>query len=271
MKENKEKQLILAEFSPSGSTNEIGTYLIKKLGEKTGMPWQHRSFTKPSERKERLFFDKDSWVVFAMPVYAGRLPSLLKPYLSHMQGRGAKVFLVSVYGNRHYDDALREMEEFSIAAGMTVVGGAAIVARHVFSEIIARGRPDKKDFEIIDRYIPSIIEAFTAGNSFVIPGEGELKYYQPTGIQDEKTNIVKVKPSTKAGCIACQKCVESCPLGSIDSLDPRVVSGKCMKCCACLLACPLGLKHFDDRDFQSHLLSLEENFIKRREPEFFLP
>ncbi len=265
------KRIVLADFSPAGSTRKIGIHLAGKLSAASGILWAHRPFTLPGQRTQALTFDENAWVILAMPVYAGRIPSLLLPYMAQMKGEGAKAFLLNTYGNRDYDDALREMEALSIHAGMTVVGGAAIVTRHVFSDVIAKGRPDEKDLQAIDRQIPRIYEAFLRGNPVTMPGNEELSYYKPTGEDGESVNMIQVKPSTKPGCIRCLQCVRSCPLGSIDEDDPTYVPGKCMKCCSCVLACPLKLKHFDDPGFLSHKKALEEKLVERREPEFFLP
>lgn len=264
------KRFVLADFSPAGSTRKIGIYLAQKLSQTSGLAWEHRPFTLPKQRQEPLCFDEESLVIFAMPVYAGRIPSLLLPYVSQMKGDGAKVFLLSVYGNRHYDDALREMESLCVHAGMTVVGGAALIARHVFSDTIAKGRPDDKDYAALDDHIEVILDAFKRGKHVSMPGKEDLTYYQPKGVSGESVSIISVKPATKSGCIHCLQCVRSCPIGAIDEEDPSQVPGKCMKCCACVLACPLKLKHFDDEDFLSHLRALEEKLKERREPEFFL-
>lgn len=271
MKKKQNRKWVLADFSPAGSTRKTGIYLTQQLSALSGLLWEHRPFTLPKQRSEPLAFSKDDWVILAMPVYAGRIPSLLLPYMSTMSGQGARVFLLSVYGNRHYDDALREMEALSIHAGMTVVGGAAVIARHVFSETIAKNRPDAQDLSVLDAQIPQIIRAFEEGVPVSMPGNEDLTYYQPKGEYGEDVNIIQVKPSTKPGCIHCLQCVRSCPLGSIDEEDPSKTPGKCMKCYSCVLACPLKLKHFDDPGFLSHFRALEAKIQARREPEFFLP
>lgn len=265
----KEDVYVLSEFSPTSGTRKIGLWLTQQLSAHSGLNWEHRPFTLPVQRKEPLLFAEHMRLIFAVPVYAGRVPSLMRPYLDQMRGEGAKVFLLAVYGNRDFDDALREMEYLSTAAGMKVVGGAALIARHVLVPGIAQGRPDEEDYSALLAQIPRIHRAFEEGISASMPGKEELSYYQPKGVQGEAVNMISLKPTTAPGCIHCLQCVKSCPLGSIDPKDPSHTPGKCMKCCACVLACPLRLKSFDDPGFLSHRDALAKMLTTRKEPAFF--
>ena len=64
-------------------------------------------------------------MIIGMPVYAGRIPMVAVPRLSGLKGNGTPCILVATYGNRHYDDALVEMEDIAREHGFTVKGAAA--------------------------------------------------------------------------------------------------------------------------------------------------
>ena len=96
-------------FSPTGSSRALSlaaaATLACELTEPCGESWD---WTFPEGREAARACDAEDVLVFAFPVYAGRIPQLLIPVLSRLQGGGARAVVLAVYGNRHYDDALRE-------------------------------------------------------------------------------------------------------------------------------------------------------------------
>ena len=61
-------------------------------------------------------------------------------------------------------------------------------------------------------------------------------------------------------------------MGSIPREKPTECTGICIKCQGCIRECPAGAKYFDDEAFLSHrAMLLEQNYIRRRENEFYPP
>ena len=83
----------------------------------------------------QMRFSGEDFVIFGMPVYGGRLPALAAKRLAGLHGEQTPCVLVVTYGNRHYDDALVELQDLCEAQGFVVKGAAALVGRHTYGEI----------------------------------------------------------------------------------------------------------------------------------------
>jgi flavodoxin len=68
-----------------------------------------------------LEFGSDDFVVFGMPVYAGRLPLAVKARLKAFRGNGTSCIVAVSYGNRHYEDALLELADMAEEQGLEIL------------------------------------------------------------------------------------------------------------------------------------------------------
>ena len=262
-------------FSPVGSTGKVTKAAAERaaalLEERTGerIPVTEIDFTLPEARGEKHVFGKDELVFFGTPTYAGRIPNKALPFVEDLfEGSSTPLCAVATFGNRSYDDVLREIVSVSAKNGFTPIAAAAIVSRHVFSDIMAAGRPDDEDMEVVR----ALAEA--AAGKIMDAGEGDLRridlgepgpYYRPLGRDGEPVNFLKAKPKTdNEKCIRCGMCARKCPLGSIDKEDVTSVTGICIKCQSCVRRCPTQAKYFDDEQMMSHLAMLEANYAERR-------
>lgn len=301
-------------FSPTGTTRQvaerIGETLARKLAMLTNgeMARDVLDFTlsqarTPAEVAGKFCFSAEEVVILALPVYAGRVPNLLLPFLKNLHGNGALGIPVVLYGNRNFDDALIELRELMAAAGFRVMAAGAFVGRHSFSDKIAGKRPDANDLEAAECFAGEIAQKWARmkteqaqcsgkekGNgtrcangtkempavlpNLKIPGRNasERGYYQPRNEQGEPIDIRKVKPQTGEGCTGCGQCAAVCPMGAISFAVPGEIIGICIKCCACVRICPVGAKHFTDAGFLHHVRELEETLgaRRRKEPVTFL-
>ncbi len=62
--------------------------------------------------------DRDDVVLFAAPVYGGRLPAMAAERFRRIRGAGQKCVAVVVYGNRDYEDALLELHDILSETGL---------------------------------------------------------------------------------------------------------------------------------------------------------
>ena len=96
-------------FSPTGSSRamaqEVASVLAQDMSLTHAEDWD---WTFPEARAAEYNVGAGDVLVFAFPVYAGRIPQLLLEPLERLNGQGAYVVPLAVYGNRHYDDALLE-------------------------------------------------------------------------------------------------------------------------------------------------------------------
>ena len=128
------KKVTLVHFSPSGTTRKTA----RILSESFGLPVEEANLLRdPSASRS---FDPDELVIFCLPVYAGRLPESCPKLLRHFVGAGAPALAVTVYGNRDYDDALRELADLLREQGFALAGAAAVVAQHSIFPEVAAGR-----------------------------------------------------------------------------------------------------------------------------------
>ena len=137
-----------AYFSATDTTKTVVTQIAKELARHTGRPLETFDFTLPQTRKTPKAFGPGDLVVFGTPVYAGRVPNLLIKYVASVQGNGALAVPVVCYGNRHYDDALKELRNTLRDGGFHPVAGAAFSCQHAFSPSQNAGRPDISDLTI---------------------------------------------------------------------------------------------------------------------------
>lgn len=284
MEENKTirsvRKVYAVYFSPTKATAGLTRFMAEKIAAQAGVAYECYDYTLPEARKKELCFSEDELVVLGNPVYAGRTPNRMLPYLKSIQGNKTPVVLLAVYGNRAYEDALTEMRNVLSENGFVPVAAVAAVSSHPMSRVfgsgaLGKGRPDQKDLEKIAAFAKQIsdmvLKTGFEEKKLELPGNDEVgAYYKPVGQKGQKTNFLKVVPSTNEKCTKCKACVAVCPEGAIDASDPSVVSGVCIKCLACVEVCPQHAKYFTDENLISHSLYLEETFSDvHHEVEFY--
>ena len=252
----------------------MATRLAKSLAEQLGAQYRAHDYTTPAGRVE-LTFGPEELVVLGTPVYAGRVPNLMLPYLqSSVHGAHTLAVPVVLYGNRNFDDGLIELRNVLAANGFAPIAGAAVVGEHSFSKILGAGRPDGEDLELVDRLARETadkVKGLTAAPAQPVAVEGcdpIRPYYTPRDRHGAPIkDFLKAKPVTDPDkCVKCGLCARLCPMGAIDPEDVTQVVGKCIKCCACVKKCPMGAKYFDHEGYLYHQHELEDQYAGRRAP-----
>lgn len=273
-------------FSPTGGTLQVARHLAETLGRLLHAEVEYHSYTLPREREELPQFDAEDVILWATPVYAGRIPNKTLDYvrvaLNHSnnqaitQSRIRSVALVS-FGNRAYDNALAELVSLMEEGGMKPVGAAAMVTRHSFSDTLGAGRPNGEDLAALDRFANQVAAKLSISNSLSsvlkVPGDAHPeKYYTPRKVGNAPAGFLKAKPSCNPDrCTRCGKCMEVCPMGSINAVDGMpVFDGICIKCQACRRICPTEAIAFTDPEYLSHVAMIEHTFAAPKQPEIFV-
>lgn len=264
-------------FSATLTTRTVTERLAQRLAERFETTCDAVDFSLPAARGGVYTFQEGDLVVFGMPVYAGRLPNLIMPFVkSGFAGNGALAVPVVLYGNRNFDDGLIELRDLLEKDGFHTVAGAAFVGEHSFSRELAAGRPDAHDLKEADEFADGVAEKVALMTELPdIPAAVEgfhpiRPYYTPRDRFGSPIDIRRVKPKTSEACDRCGLCQEICPMGSIDPADPTVISGICIKCCACEKRCPKQAKYFDDEKYLYHKHELEDVYARRAENRLFL-
>ncbi|HCO50932.1 MAG TPA: ferredoxin [Oscillibacter sp.] len=264
-------------FSGTGTTRRTVERIAGGIASRLNLPAESVDFSRPAVRQETLGFGEKDLVVFGTPVYAGRVPNVLLPFLrERIVGGGALAVPVVLFGNRNYDDALIELRNILAADGMHPIAAGAFVGEHSFSRVLGADRPNAEDEALMDEFAARVAE-LAAGldaapvKSVAVRGQEPLRpYYTPRDRAGKPINILKVKPKTDLSrCGGCGLCADLCPMGSIDPADVSAVRGICIKCCACVKGCPTGAKFFDDAGYLYHQHELEAQYARPAENEVF--
>ena len=264
-------------FSGTGTTRRTVERIAGGIAFRLNLPAESVDFSRPAVRQETLRFGEKDLVVFGTPVYAGRVPNVLLPFLrERIMGGGALAVPVVLFGNRNYDDALIELRNILAADGMHPIAAGAFVGEHSFSRVLGANRPNAEDEALMDEFAARVAE-LAAGldaapvKSVAVRGKEPLRpYYTPRDRAGNPINILKVKPKTDMSrCGGCGLCAELCPMGSIDPADVSQVKGICIKCCACVKGCPSGAKYFDDAGYLYHQHELEAQYARPASSEVF--
>ena len=262
-------------FSATGTTQTVVTAVAGRAGELLGAGVESFCFNAPQARERELSFGGDELVIFGIPVYAGRVPNLLLPYIrDRVRGEGTAAVPVVLYGNRSYDDALSELCGVLGGHGFCPVAAGAFVGQHAFSRILGAGRPDGADLalagELAERTAEKLLRLDRLpAEGVAVPGCWPPRpYFTPRDRRGEPIrDFLKARPVTAPDrCDRCGLCVRLCPMGAIDPRDPAQVTGTCIKCCACVKRCPTGAKFFDHPGYLYHQHELEEQYAARRAP-----
>lgn len=264
-------------FSGTGTTGKVVITLGKHLAELLQVDFEAISFNRPEVREIDQNLASDELLIFGTPVYAGRVPNLLLPYIQNkVKGDATLAIPVCLYGNRNVDDGLMELRNTLQENGFRCIGAASIVGTHAFSKTLGRGRPNFSDIRLVrelGRHMGDKIKAldFPPTEPVAVVGQEPIRpYYTPRDRLANPIDILKVKPVTdKSKCGKCMLCVKLCPLRAISPIDPSKVPGKCMKCCSCVKKCPKGAKYFDDEGFLYHKRELEIQYARPAESKIF--
>ena len=219
--------------------------------------------TLPGHRPADVSCGADDVLVFGFPVYAGRVPALLRDEFAHLIGQDTPAVIVGLYGNRDFDDALLEAADLLGERGFDVVAAGAFIGEHSLTARVGTGRPDDADVAAAQRFGRELGERLARGSRLPQPAiKGNRPYKELKPGAD-------VRPITTDACTSCGICAARCPLGIIDEDDPALIGEGCLHCCACVKSCPEDAKYFSSESTDAVIAMLESKCLERKEPELF--
>ncbi|MHA2380590.1 MAG: 4Fe-4S binding protein, partial [Candidatus Thorarchaeota archaeon] len=245
---------------------------------------------------------KDELAIISVPVYAGRVPTEAAYRIRRLTSNRAwdvkrppkiPAVIVVTYGNRAYEDALRELADIVSEVGFQPIAAGVFICEHSFSvpeTPTAHGRPDSKDLAKAEAFGQMIQEKYGRADTidslspvnppgttpYTLSMRANLTWYDYGELATPYTN--------EDQCTKCGTCVDGCPTAAIRiqhvSSNPSPMIGynillvstehnSCIWCCACVKNCPTGARVMSHRILQSQE-SLNKKYPDRKEPETYL-
>lgn len=103
-------------------------------------------------------FSEEDLCIIGVPSFGGRVPAIALERIKALSGNNATAILITVYGNRAYEDTLIELEDTLIEKNFTCQAAIAAIAEHSIMHQFATGRPDQNDLTELASFAQKIKE-----------------------------------------------------------------------------------------------------------------
>ena len=261
-------------FSATKNTEKVVKKVVETMALQLQANTYYVNYTKLENRKKEYQFYEDDVVIFGSSVYAGRLPNKMIEFVTNnLHGKHTVFVPIVTYGNRSYDEALKEAWVTLEKNNFIGIAACALPCQHAFTNALANQRPNQQDMQALEAFSIKLSKNLQTCNCLSERMDSNLEigpYYTPLKEDGTKANFLKAKPKTDTDkCTHCKACAIVCPMQSISYDHEEDIVGICIKCQACIKACEQHAKYFDDEDFLSHVRMLESNYQRSLKGEYY--
>ncbi len=277
--------VIIVSFSPTGNSKKVAEAIAQAIK----APIEHMDLTSPSVRTEKFEEFNDELTIIASPVYVGRVPSEMAHRIRRLKANNTPTVLVITYGNRAYEDGLKELSDSVSEVGFNPIAACAFIGEHSWSmpeTPLAQGRPNSDDLVKAEEFGNQIREKYEDANDIKDLSPVSVPGVNPYTIYPNRIEIPKLmSPYTDEElCTKCGACVEACPTAAVSiehvgsnpsprvGVNTRMVctdESTCVWCAACVRSCPTGAR-IQRPMMLFHSGRLSKTYGDRKEPETFL-
>lgn len=245
-------------FSPTNYTKRIVNTVSSVFGASQEVDLCQRTVS-----VQRSFSEEDLCVI-GVPAYGGRVPYPALERMSGYQGNGASAVLLVSYGNRDYDDTLKELQDFLKERGFCCIAAIAAVAEHSIMHQFAAGRPDEQDRKELVSFAEKIAEKLKDGKKEELQRvKGKAPYREYHG--------VPFKPAADDTCKACGICASHCPVGAIPVQHPKITDPEiCISCMRCMEVCPIHARKLEEALVKAAVEKMQAVCAVPKKNELFL-
>lgn len=221
-------------FSPTGGTRRVAELLA--------VGFERTRLVDMTVALEPLYLQAEDFCLVAVPSFGGRVPKAALEHLHALHGNGARAAAVAVYGNRHYDDTLLELQYALQERGCAVSAGVAAIAEHSVVRRFAENRPDEQDAVQLAEFSVAIRQKLEQGGSVQLPGNVPFKEF----------GGAPFRPVVTEACVRCGLCAKECPVGAIPLDAPNTTDhDRCFACLRCISLCPAKARNLPESVVQT--------------------
>ncbi len=255
-------------FSGTGNTEHIAAAIADELA---GMNVEIDTFNITSYKQRQQKYDLSPYnaFIFGAPIYAWRIPAVVRDWLKSLNGEGKKCATFFTYGGVAVGGAHFNTREILEQSNFILVASSEFPGKHTFNLAgwnFLEKRPDKRDYDLAKRFARNIMKKFQEKETNSLQVENPLISNHVFQRFEHREKTLPTPSRRGKDCSMCRTCEEVCPSQAMNADIGEADNKKCLRCLKCLVNCPDNVLEIDDMTPLSEFI-LNANHITKDELE----